>query len=94
MAFNELQIEVSEYDRRFGWVGDSPENVVLHMQEELGEISREILKIKKYKNQPPSLDGLGDEISDLLYLSLKLANISGLKIDDSWKKIAGRYSEK
>jgi len=94
MVFNELQRQVAEYDRRFGWTSDRPEQTVLHMQEELGEISRELLKAGGYKKGGFDAGRLNDEITDLLYLTLKLGNLMKLDLDRGWEKIQGRYGDK
>ncbi len=91
MAFNELQRQVGENDVKFGWSADKPENVMIHMQEELGEIAREILIRNKYKKGDFELQKINDEIADLMYLTLKLANLLDLKIDDAWGRVQGRY---
>ncbi len=93
MIFNELQAQVRKFDKRFGWTDDEPELTTLHMTEELGEISREILRLKGYK---PGADTqkLNDEIADLIYLTIKLANSSGLSIDDAWERVEKRYAQK
>ncbi|MBU0761415.1 MAG: hypothetical protein KKD39_00170 [Candidatus Altiarchaeota archaeon] len=94
MAFNELQGLVRDLDLRFGWVSDSPDQTVLHMQEELGEISREMLKRSKYKKEVFEPSKLNDEIADLIYLTLKLANLLDLDVDDAWERITKRYCVK
>ncbi|MFH1055272.1 MAG: hypothetical protein V1744_04160 [Candidatus Altiarchaeota archaeon] len=94
MALNELQREVASYDVRFGWTHDKPEETVLHMQEEVGEISRNMLAMLKYKKQKYDREEMNDEISDLLYLTLKLGNLLKLNLDDGWARIGRRYKTK
>ena len=53
----ELQKKVSQLDVKFNWTRDKPYQIVLHMQEELGEISRIILKKEGYK-KPFSIGNL------------------------------------
>ena len=94
MTFNELQREVGAFDRRFGWTNDDPEHIVLHMQEEVGEISRNMLKKLNYKKGGYDPEKMNDEISDLLYLALKLGNLLNLDIDEGWGRIGERYKTK
>jgi NTP pyrophosphatase (non-canonical NTP hydrolase) len=94
MGFNELQRQVARYDKGFGWVGDKPEETLLHMQEELGEIAREMLKRGGYKKGGYDPQRMNDEITDLLYLTLKLGNLLELDLDVAWAKIAERYKGK
>lgn len=92
--FAKLQNQVSEYDKKNGWVCDREADIVLHMQEELGEISREILRHDRYKNEKFSKENLGQEIVDLLYLTLKLANNFQIDVDKEWSAAWGRYDKK
>jgi NTP pyrophosphatase (non-canonical NTP hydrolase) len=94
MAFNELQRQVAEYDKTFGWTKDKPEQTVLHMQEEVGEIARELLKKAGYKRGKYDPEELNDEITDLLYLTLKLGNLMNLELDKGWGRICERYKDK
>jgi NTP pyrophosphatase (non-canonical NTP hydrolase) len=94
MSLNELQRQVRDYDVRFGWTKDVPENAVLHMQEELGEISRNMLKRSGYKKGEYDPKEMNDEITDLLYLTLKLGNLLELDLDEGWLRIQERYSRK
>ncbi len=68
MALKELQKQVADYDRKKGWTDDTPEEAVIHMQEELGEIAREMLKRTGYKKGGFEPDRLNDEMTDLLSL--------------------------
>jgi NTP pyrophosphatase (non-canonical NTP hydrolase) len=94
MALYELQQKVTEFDKRFGWVGDKPEHTALHMQEEVGEIAREILKSAKYKSGKYDPQDLNNEITDLIYLTLKLGNLMSLNLDEGWERIGKRYEGK
>ncbi len=94
MGFNELQQQVKEFDARFGWTCDKPENTLIHMMEELGEVSSHILHAVGYRKSPPSKDTVADEIADLLYLTLKLSNLLGVDLDEAWGRVEKRYSKK
>ena len=48
MSYAELQEQVKKYDQDRNWI-DQPYQTLLHMQEELGEISRELLAEQDYK---------------------------------------------
>jgi len=89
-GFKELQKQVHEFDQEMGWI-DKPEHVVMHMQEELGEISREILRGVGYKREEMDSGALGQEIIDLLYLTFKLANHYGIDVDAVWGVMRQRY---
>lgn len=94
MSFNELQIMVKDWDKMFGWTQDTPEKTALHMSEELGEVSRQVLVLSGYKSGEKDRQNLGDELCDLLYLTLKLANLNGICLDNAWERIKKRYDKK
>lgn len=90
----ELQKQVSDYDNRFGWDEDKAAHIVLHLCEELGEISRRILRLDGYKKEEFIQEELAQEITDLLYLTLKLANKFDINLDPEWQKMWKRYKTK
>lgn len=89
-----LQKQVSGYDKRFNWDKDKASHIVLHMSEELGEISRRILRHEGYKTEKFDKKELAEEITDLLYLTLKLANKFEIDLDSEWGGMWKRYEEK
>ncbi|MEA3254768.1 MAG: hypothetical protein U9Q22_02920 [Candidatus Altiarchaeota archaeon] len=89
-----LQEEVREYDRRYGWDNDKESHIVIHMSEELGEISRRILRLEGYKTEEFSREELAWELVDLLYLTLKLANKFNLNMEEEWRASFERYEKK
>jgi len=90
MAYRVLQQQVRDYDAKLGWVDESPQ-VALHMSEEVGEIARLMLRLEGYKKEEFSGPELGQEICDLLYLTLKLANNHDIDVDDAWERMWTRY---
>jgi len=90
----ELQRQVAGYDERYGWTNDKPSHIVLHMSEELGEISRRILRHEGYKNERFDKKELAEEITDILYLTLKLANSFKIDLDQDWDTMWERYEKK
>jgi NTP pyrophosphatase (non-canonical NTP hydrolase) len=90
----ELQNQVAGYDERWGWTNDKPSHIVLHMSEELGEISRCILRHEGYKNERFDKKELAEEITDILYLTLKLANSFKIDLDQDWDTMWERYEKK
>jgi NTP pyrophosphatase (non-canonical NTP hydrolase) len=90
----ELQAQVSEYDKRYGWVGDKPSHIVVHMGEELGEIGRHVLRHEGYKKEKFEPKELGEELTDILYLTLKLANSFQIDLDAEWSNMWKRYEKK
>jgi len=89
-----LQEDVSAYDRKYGWEDDPESQIVLHMTEELGEISRQVLRLEGYKKEEYSKKNLSEEIIDLLYLTVKLANTAGIDLEKEWTASFERYEKK
>jgi NTP pyrophosphatase (non-canonical NTP hydrolase) len=90
----ELQKQVAEYDSRYGWGGDKASHITLHMSEELGEISRRVLRFEGYKIEGFDCGELAGELTDLLYLTLKLANKFDIDLEGEWDSMWDRYEEK
>ncbi|MCX6695240.1 MAG: MazG-like family protein [Candidatus Altiarchaeota archaeon] len=91
--FKELQRQVAAYDDKMGWK-DRSSHIVLHLQEELGEVAREVMRDEGYKKEPMDKAGFGQEITDLLYLTFKLANQYKVDVDEEWEKMWVRYKTK
>lgn len=89
-----LQKEVQNYDIKYNWDKDRASHIVLHLNEELGEISRRILRKEGYKKEPFNKEELAQELTDVLYLTLKLANTFQIDMDSEWEKMWPRYEQK
>ena len=93
-CLSELQKQVTEYDRKYRWEGDIASHIVLHMSEELGEIARRILREEGYKKEDFDRKELAEELTDLLYLNLKLANRYNIDLEEEWSLMWKRYEKK
>jgi len=89
-----LQEEVASYDEKYGWTNDAESHITLHMAEELGEISRNILRLEGYKKEQFQKKELAEEIIDLLYLTVKLANKAEIDLEKEWTASFERYEKK
>ena len=89
-----LQDEVSSYDKKYGWTGDPESHITLHMMEETGEIARQVLRLEGYKKEPYDKNNLSEEIIDLLYLTVKLANKADIDLEKAWAASFERYEKK
>lgn len=94
MALNEFQRQVADYDAKSGWTHDKPSHIVLHLIEELGEVSRHIIRHEGYKKEDFERDELASELTDVLYLTFKLANSFGIKLDGEWEIMWERFKGK
>jgi dCTP diphosphatase len=71
----DIQQQVADFDNERGWNQVEVAHIVLHLQEELGEVAREVLHQVAYKTPDPDAPArLRGELADLTILLLKLAN--------------------
>lgn len=89
-----LQEEVAAYDQKYGWGNDRESHIALHMMEEVGEIARQLLRLEGYKKEPFDKRNLSEEIIDLLYLTVKLANKADIDLEKEWVASFARYEKK
>ncbi len=94
MALTVLQREVADFDAAKGWDADTPAEIVIHLAEELGELAREVNKATGYKPGAVDKKAIEDELVDLQYLILKLANAYAIDLDDAWTSMPRRYEQK
>ena len=61
-------------------------DTVLHIIEELGEIARNVLKMKNYGGQHTSNSNINmdEELGDILYLILKLSNQTNINLEKAF----------
>ena len=94
MGLYELSKQVAEIDLEHGWNNDEISDTVIHMTEELGEISECMLIRSGYKAGEFKKEELEDEICDLIYLSLKLGNKLDLNLESAWTRLKCRCEKK
>ena len=94
MGLKDFQVQVAEYDELSGWSDDNAGHITLHMMEELGEVSRHITRHEGYKKEAFEKDELAQELTDILYLTFKLANKFGVDLDDEWEIMWERFKGK
>ncbi len=85
MEIKELQKKaeeiISKIDSKLGFTHDN-KNLILHLTEELGEISRQILN-PELKRQEIDIENLKEEIADVMLLLSKLANNNQIDIEEA-----------
>ncbi|MHA1519049.1 MAG: nucleotide pyrophosphohydrolase [Promethearchaeota archaeon] len=93
----QLQQDVDKFIQEFGgyW---SPLSMLASIMEELGEISREINALEKFKprkdlNTNPR-DKLQDEIGDCLFSLICLANSYEIDLDSALKSVIDKYRKR
>lgn len=85
MEIKELQqkadVIIEEIDKKFK-CEHNLNNSFMHLIEELGEMTREINK-PNIRNENIDKEKLGDEMSDVLLLIAKIANINNINLEES-----------
>ena len=93
----QLQHDVDEFIQEFGgyW---SPLSMLASIMEELGEISREINALEKFKpRKDPNIDPRGklpEEIGDCLFSLICLANSYQIDLDSALKSVVEKYRKR
>ncbi len=86
MEIREYQSWLAGWDRARHWDRVSPAHTLIHALEEMGEVARLVLQWEGYK-PGPDVDGLRlamrEELSDLLVFVFKLANQTGIDLDEA-----------
>ena len=77
----ELQLVIQQFVQERNWQRP-PADVLIHLIEEMGEVARNILILNNYGGQHTSdkKTNLDEELADVLYLLLKLANETNINL--------------
>ena len=100
MAWDDIQREVDEWIKGCTPGYFKPLMMLARLTEDLGELSRAVSHKHGEKRPKPGEDpgDVSDEIGDLLFVLVCLANSEGIKLDESWavllKKLYGRDKER
>ena len=91
-----MQNQVKEFNQKYNSLSKiSPENRILDIQSELGELSKEILKSTDYgKSEFKITEDFILEFGDTLYSILCLANETGINANDALEKILNKYEKR
>jgi len=83
-TIKEAQELVRKFVKERNWQ-TSPADILIHMVEEQGEVARNILKMKNYGGQHTSNsnNNMDEELADMFYLLLKLANETKIDLNDA-----------
>ncbi len=81
-TIKEAQEFVKKFVHERNWE-TSEEDILLHLMEELGEVSRNVLKRKDYggNHTQDSKQNMDEELADVFYLILKLANKTNVDLN-------------
>lgn len=94
-SFEEIQKKVNNWILEHGgyW---PPLSMICAIIEELGEVAKEVNSLEGYKPKKSNkLDiNLGEELADLLFSIICIANHYKIDLDNEFKEIFKKYSER
>jgi len=96
MSLKDIQKEVHEWTAQFSPQYWEPHQILARFVEETGELAREINHRwgPKKKKSTEELRELSDEISDVLFTLCCLANSKGIDLEDSWKNMMEKITNR
>jgi NTP pyrophosphatase (non-canonical NTP hydrolase) len=86
-SLDTVQVYVRDMVRRRGFDRESPQDILILLIEEVGELAksvREYIGLKVDQKKPIDHPPLGDEIADVLIYVFHLANITGISIFEAF----------
>ncbi len=89
MTLRDIQREVDEWTRQFTPQYWPPHEILARMAEEVGELAREVNHLygtKKKKDGEPDRN-LGQELADILFTAICMANSKGIDLQEEWDKM-------
>ena len=96
MEIKEIQKIVDDWIRENTNGYWKPNNIILRLMEEIGELAREVNH--KYGEKPPKPEekdkDIGDEIADVLFTLICLANSLDIDLEESFKKVIEKYESR
>ncbi|MEM2226796.1 MAG: nucleotide pyrophosphohydrolase [Candidatus Bathyarchaeia archaeon] len=96
LTVNQAQKIVDEWVAQFEEGYWPPLSMLAALVEEVGELAREINareRIKRKKDTEPEVD-IGLEMADVLFSLICLANHYGVDLEDKFKEVMEKYSER
>lgn len=88
------QERVTEFIEAHG-LGGGASTWVHDMQSELGEVAKEVLKASEYGSQEPVFDdGIADEVGDLYFSLLGLADALGIDLSAALDEALAKYADR
>lgn len=89
MGFKDIQKDVDEWTMQFTPQYWPPHEILARLIEEVGELGREVNHLygtKKKKDSEPDKN-LGQEISDVIFTTVCLANSQGINLQEEWGRM-------
>ncbi len=88
MELNKIQQEVYDFLEERGWLKFPPNDVLIHLYEELSEIGKHILFITNYKDEEghkkPNKEDLPREFAQAFSLFMQLCILLDVDLEEAW----------
>lgn len=96
MSLKKVQIEVDEWVSQWKVGYFKPHEILARLMEEVGELAREVNHIwgAKKKKKTEINQELGDEMADIIFTIVCLANSQKIDLDKSWKKMMKKLNKR
>lgn len=94
--FKEIQKQVDDWIQTYTPGYWNPHEILARVTEETGELAREINNLygPKHKKSSEGTKEIGDEIADILFTLLCLANSKNIDLDESFNNMMNKYTER
>ena len=96
MSFAPIQKSVDDWIRNYTPGYFQPLQMIARLTEELGELSRAVsYRFGEKKPKPgETVSEVGDELCDLIFVAICLANSMQLDLDTEWKTVLSKLYER
>ncbi|MFC0596521.1 nucleotide pyrophosphohydrolase [Thermus composti] len=92
LTFKEAQRQVDAWISRFQEGYFPPLLMLARLAEELGEVARVLAHRHGKKPKPGEVEGdLAEELADLLFVLISLANREGIDLEEAFRKVMAKY---
>lgn len=89
MSLKDNQMQVDQWASQFTVPYWQPHEILARLIEEVGELAREINTLYGPKKKKPTeeIKELGDEMADIIFTIVCLANSKGINLDESFQHV-------
>ncbi len=96
MPFKIIQKQVDDLIQQHKAGYWQPHEIMVRMAEEVGELAREVNHRWGPKKKKPTEDTreVGEELADIIFTIVCMANSLGIDLNDSFSKVVGNCSER
>jgi len=96
MALKELQKEVDDWIQQYKLGYFKPHEILARLMEETGELAREVNHEfgAKKKKAAEADNEIGDEIADIFFTLVCMANSLNIDLDEKWIKMMNKYTNR